>query len=116
MRNRENQTSLLEKYDYTEKMAYDLCKEYGLLSPLYEMGGMRQGCFFCPNSPITELAKLQKYYPNLWQELLDLNEFYRKYKTQFVTQGFKYGMTFDEIINQVNVINNQITLFDLIGE
>lgn len=116
MRNRENQISLLEKYNFTEKMAYELCKEYGLLSPLYEMGGMRQGCFFCPNSPIGELAKLQRDYPNLWQELLDLNELYRQDKTQFVAQGFKYGMTFDEIINQVNAINNQITLFDLIGE
>lgn len=116
MRNRPNQISLLEKYGYTEKMAYELCKEYGLLSPLYEMGGMRQGCFFCPNSPIGELAKLQRDYPSLWQELLDLNELYKKDKTQFVAQGFKYGMTFDEIINQVNAINNQITLFDLLGD
>lgn len=116
MRNRENQTSLLEKYGYTEKMAYDLCKEYGLLSPLYEMGGMRQGCFFCPNAHIKEFARLQRNYPSLWQELLDLNELYRKDKTQFVAQGFKYGMTFDEIINQVNAINNQITIFDLIGD
>ena len=80
------------------------------------MGGMRQGCFFCPNSPIRELAKLQKNYPDLWQELLNLNELYRKDKTQFVAQGFKYGITFDEIINEVNAINNQITIFDLIGE
>ena len=97
-------------------MAYDLCKKHYLLSPLYEMGGMRQGCFFCPNRTIGELAKLQKNYPNLWQELLDLNELYRQDKTQFVAQGFKYGMTFDEVINQVNLINNQISVFDLIGE
>jgi hypothetical protein len=116
MRNRENQKSLLEQYGYTEKMAYELCKEYGLLSPLYDMGGMRQGCWFCPNSPLGELAKLQRNYPSLWQELLNLNELYRQDKAQFVAQGFKYGMTFDEIINQVNAINNQITLFDLIGE
>ena len=116
MRNRENQTSLLEKYEYTEKMAYGLCKQYGLLSPLYDMGGMRQGCFFCPNAHIEELAKLQRNYPNLWQELLDLNELYRKDKTQFVAEGFKYGMSFDEIIKQVDAINNQINIFDLIGE
>lgn len=113
---REKQTSLLEKFNYTCKMAYDLCKHYDLLSPLYEMGGMRQGCWFCPNSPIGELAKLQRDYPNLWQELLDLNELYRQDKTQFVAQGFKYGMTFDEVINQVTLINNQISLFDLLGE
>ena len=32
----ENQISLLEKYGYTEKMAYDLCEKYNLLSPVYE--------------------------------------------------------------------------------
>lgn len=116
MYKRENQTSLLEKYGYTEKMAFELCKQYNLLSPLYDMGGMRQGCFFCPNAHIEEIARLQKNYPNLWQELLDLNELYRQDKTQFVAQGFKYGMTFDDIIKQVDFINKQTTIFDIIGE
>lgn len=31
-----NQISLLEKYGYTEKMAFDLCKKYDLLSPIYD--------------------------------------------------------------------------------
>ena len=31
-----NELSLLEKYGYTEQMAYDLCKKYDLLSPIYE--------------------------------------------------------------------------------
>lgn len=31
-----NTVSLLEKYGYTEHMAFDLCKKYGLLSPIYE--------------------------------------------------------------------------------
>ena len=111
-----NQTSLLVNYNYTERMAYNLCKEYGLLSPLYEMGGMRQGCFFCPNSPVRELARLKKEYPHLWKELLDLNELYRIDSSQFVAQGFKYGKTFDEIIKEVESINNQLNIFDLIGE
>ena len=111
---RENQISILEEYGYTCKMAKQLCKEYDLLSPLYDMGGMRQGCFFCPNAHIDEFAKLQKCYPELWQELLNLNELYRIDNTQFVAQGFKYGTSFDEIERQVNLINNQITLFDLI--
>jgi 3'-phosphoadenosine 5'-phosphosulfate sulfotransferase (PAPS reductase)/FAD synthetase len=116
MRNRENQTSLLEKYRYTEKMAYELCKEYGLLSPLYEMGGMRQGCWFCPNAQIKEYAKLKKDYPHLWQELLNLNEYYRNDNTQFVAQNFKYDMTFNQIDKQIIEINNQVTMFDLIKE
>lgn len=118
--NRNNQTSLLEKYGYTCEMAKQLCKKYGLLSPLYEMGGLRQGCWFCPNAHIKEFAKLKKNYPDLWGELLEFNEHYRKDKTQFATQGFKYGQTFDEIEKevenykekQVNKEYKQISLFD----
>ena len=113
---RNNQISLLEQYGYTCQMAKELCKKYGLLSPLYEMGGLRQGCFFCPNAHIEEFAKLQKNYPHLWKELLDLNELYRKDSTQFVAPGFKYGKSFDEIIKEVETINNQLTLFDFIND
>lgn len=38
-----NRISLLEKYGYTEKMAFDLCNHYNLLSPIYQFsnrGGM----------------------------------------------------------------------------
>ena len=28
--------SLLEKYGYTEEMAFELCEKYGLLSPIYD--------------------------------------------------------------------------------
>ncbi len=31
-----NTVSLLEKYGYTEEMAYQLCKKYDLLSPMYD--------------------------------------------------------------------------------
>ena len=83
-------------------------------------GGLRQGCFFCPNAHIKEFAKLKKNYPLLWQELLDLNELYRKDSTQFVAQGFKYGKTFDELIVDVENYKEenegtQLTLFDIIG-
>lgn len=33
-----NKVSLLAKYGYTEAMAMDKCKEYGLVSPCYSMG------------------------------------------------------------------------------
>ena len=50
--------SLLEKYNYTEQMAYDLCKEYDLLSPIYA-NAQRGGCWFFPNAKLCELAKLK---------------------------------------------------------
>ena len=113
---RENQISLLEKYGYTCEMAKQLCKKYDLLSPLYEMGGMRQGCWFCPNAHVKEFANLQKNYPLLWQELLDLNELYRKDKTQFSAKAFKYGVSFDTLLKDVEKVNSQITIFDLMEE
>ena len=32
----ENQISLLKKYGYTKKMAFELCEKYDLLSPIYD--------------------------------------------------------------------------------
>ena len=66
-----NNVSLLEKYGYTEQMAFDLCKEYGLLSPIYEFAP-RNGCWFCPNTRYTQLKHLRTYHRDLWQKLLEL--------------------------------------------
>ena len=63
--------SLLEKYGYTEAMAYDLCKEYGLLSPAYKFTN-RGGCWFCPNARDGELRHLRNNHPELWEDLLSL--------------------------------------------
>jgi len=65
--------SLLEKYDYTEQMAFNLCKQYDLLSPIYDFAP-RGGCWFCPNAKDGELRHLRKCYPELWQKLLDLED------------------------------------------
>lgn len=48
---KENQTSLLAKYNLTEKDAWAMCQAEGLLSPLYAFTG-RGGCWFCPNASI----------------------------------------------------------------
>ncbi len=69
----ENQISLLEKYDYTEKIAFDLCKEYDLLSPIYEFAP-RGGCWFCPNAKCTELKHLRTHHRDLWDKLLALED------------------------------------------
>ena len=36
-----NQASLLEKYGYTERMAFELCEKYGLLSPIYKFTNLQ---------------------------------------------------------------------------
>lgn len=68
-----NQTSILEKYGFTEEMARKKCEEYGLLSPIYEFAP-RGGCWFCPNARKSELSHLREYQRDLWNRLLELEE------------------------------------------
>lgn len=69
--NTENKISLLEKYEYTERMAYDLCKKYDLLSPIYDFT-KRGGCWFCPNARDSELRYLRNNHKGLWAKLFEL--------------------------------------------
>ena len=66
-----NQISLLQKYSYTEQMAFDLCKKYDLLSPIYDFAP-RGGCWFCPNARDHELRYLRNNHRGLWDKLLEL--------------------------------------------
>lgn len=66
-----NKISLLAKYGYTERDAYELCKQYGLLSPLYSFT-RRGGCWFCPNARDNQLRYLRGKHPELWNKLLEL--------------------------------------------
>lgn len=66
-----NKASLLANMGYTEQMAYDLCKEFDLLSPNYQFS-KRGGCWFCPNARDCELRHLRNNHPNLWNNLLQL--------------------------------------------
>ena len=68
-----NTVSLLEKYGYTEEMAFELCKKYDLLSPTYQFS-KRGGCWFCPNAKEKELRHLRKNHNHLWKNLLELEK------------------------------------------
>lgn len=59
-----NKISLLEQFGYSEQMAFDLCKEYDLLSPTYEISS-RGGCWFCPNQSYKQIAWLKREHPEL---------------------------------------------------
>lgn len=48
--NTRNKVSLLDKYRYTEQMAFELCDKYNLLSPIYD---------FCPTGRLLVLSKCQ---------------------------------------------------------
>ena len=86
-----NQVSLLEKYGYTEDDTKQLCKQEGLLSPVYEFTD-RGGCWFCPNAKLSELRHLYDHHPDLWQKMMRLQIVPGK-----VTEKFNRSQTFADI-------------------
>ena len=83
--------SLLDKYGYTEQDAKQLCREAGLLSPVYDFTD-RGGCWFCPNARRRELRHLYDHHPDLWARMLELQALPGK-----VTEKFNRTTTFSEI-------------------
>lgn len=57
----------------TEKDAMEICREYDLLSPIYETS-FRGGCWFCPKQRLSQLKYLYNNYPKLWDELRELQK------------------------------------------
>jgi len=73
----QNHSSLLEKYGLTEDDAKELCREYGLLSPIYDLGekGMkRQGCWCCPNAKDCEHIAVMQNDPKAWVKYVALED------------------------------------------
>ena len=66
-----NKLSLLAKYGIKEIDCVDICKEAGLLSPIYDFA-RRNGCFFCPNASMKELFYIYKNHKDLWNLLREL--------------------------------------------
>lgn len=91
-----NKVSLLCKYGYTESMALDKCKEYNLVSPLYDLGD-RGGCFFCFNANLERYIHIRKYYPKYWQALKGL---YKETESYY----FRYSKTFQEIEREMDAL------------
>lgn len=103
---KKNRWSILEREGVIEADTYPLCRKYNLLSPIYDTRS-RGGCWFCPNCEVKEYARLAKEYPHLWAELEKLS-----HDKEIVSQGFKYGRTFESVDRQVWAINNQMSIFD----
>ena len=100
--------SLLLESGIKEEKTYSICKSYNLLSPNYETR-CRGGCWFCPNCSIREFAQFKKEFPELWLELEMLSK-----DKELVSHGFKYGRTFDSVNREIDLINNQISIFDIL--
>ncbi len=106
------QILLLEKYGYTEDMAFCLCRQYGLLSPVYEYTS-RGGCWFCPNAKKKELHNLRDCHPELWQKLLDLENEPNLIGNIWNILKKKSIHMLEEEFQQEDA---QITLFDFLNE
>ena len=85
------QISLLEKYGFTEKDAWELCKSAGLLSPVYAFTD-RGGCWFCPNAKLPELRHLYDHHLDLWARMLALQAITGK-----TTEKFNRTQRFSDI-------------------
>lgn len=107
MHKRKHARSVLEEYKITEAMTFDIDRKYNLLSPFYDSGRKRQGCWFCPNCSIKEFAEFAKEYPELWEELRILSK-----DTETVSRYFRYDKTFQTVDDEISLINDQITFFD----
>lgn len=95
LRLKKNCWSILDKEGIFEADTYDICTPYNLLSPTYEEED-RGGCWFCPNSSIEDFARFARDYPELWAELEKLS-----HDPEIVSQGFKYGRTFESVDKEV---------------
>lgn len=61
----EKKQSIMCTLGITEQQAFSICREAGLLSPLYELKVFRDGCWFCPNARADERVMLKELYPEL---------------------------------------------------
>ena len=105
-----NKVSLLAKYGYTEQMAFELCRKYELLSPIYDFAP-RGGCWFCPNARRNELRNLYNNHRNLFDKLVELENVPNKVGYCFNTLTKKrIGYWKDEF----ELEDAQMTIFDFI--
>lgn len=100
-----NQTSLLAKYNLTEKDAWAMCQAEGLLSPLYAFTG-RGGCWFCPNASMRELRHLYNAHPDLWQLLLELQDAPNK-----ATERFNRSHTLHDLDLRFSLEGEQLSFY-----
>lgn len=104
--------SLLVKYGYTEQMAREKCKEYGLLSPYYEYSS-RGGCWFCPNARKCQQKHVRDNHPMLWNELLALESRDNLIGNVWNTQANKSIHQMEESFKWEDA---QMSIFDYIKE
>lgn len=105
-----NMSSTLYEEKIIEAQTFDICRPYGLLAPTYEKK-TRDGCWFCPNQSIEQMAQFAKEYPHYWALLEELSK-----EDGLVSRYFRYDKTFSEVNAEIKAINNRMTFWDYLGE
>lgn len=98
----------LVKYGITEAEAFKICERGGCLSPAYNNGRTRLGCWFCHNQRINELRGLRKEHPELWKRLLALDE--------VSPCRFTNRSTVKQFDERFRMEDAQLSIFDFIGK
>lgn len=96
--------SILFETKTTEAQAFEICKKFGLVSPIYKTGLTRGGCWFCVKQNKASLRHIWKNHPNLWAELCVLEK-----ESPY---PFKEGLTLAERATQFKVEEMQQSLFN----
>lgn len=91
----ENHKHPLVEWGWTEKDALEYCYSKGFdWEGLYELFD-RVSCWCCPLKSLEELRKLRKHFPDLWEELKDMdkrtwNQFKYNYSVEDLEIRFKF--------------------------
>lgn len=87
--------SIMVALGITEKDTFDICRKYNMLSPLYDLGFKRDGCWFCPNCAKKERKYLKENHPELVKMIYDLCEYsYTHYNIDpFIKSGRNNWLT-----------------------
>ena len=68
----DKKVSIMAELGVKESDAFEICSNYNLLSPLYDLGFKRDGCFFCPNAAKFERQYLKEFHPELVSKIYDM--------------------------------------------
>ena len=112
--------SLLVEQKLTEQDAFEICKRYDLLSPMYSVDGIyRGGCWFCPKQCLADLHSLWKTYPDLWQRLCDMEpDSYNTFKPDCTLAGLqaRFESGYVPIRKKKRVTEKQISIDEYLEE
>ena len=93
----ENHKHPLVEWGWTEQQALEYCYSCG-----YDWEGLykyfnRVSCWCCPLQSLEDLRNMRKHFPELWQELIDMdNRTWRKFKPDYTVEELDRRFSFEE--------------------